>query len=120
MVEKKAPLAAPFMITKAMSGPSSVEVGQIASMVMAVKTNDTRIVFIEPTLSEAKPERMRPAAEDKLKPATKPAPTLGEKPSDRAYNGMKNGGTNRGKVPIALPTKMSTNVGDLSNFLSSG
>lgn len=120
MVEKKAPLAAPLMTTKAMSGPSSVEVGHIARKVMAVKTKDTRTVLIEPTLSEAKPERMRPAAEDKLKPATKPAPTLGVKPSDLVYNGRKNGGTNKGKVPIALPTKMSTNVGDLNNFLGSG
>lgn len=119
MVEKKAPLAAPLMMTKAMSGPSSVEVGQIASIVIAVKTNDTRTVLIEPTLSDAKPERMRPAAEDKLKPATKPAPTFGEKPSDLVYNGIKKGGTNRGKVPIALPTKMSTNVGDLNSFLNS-
>lgn len=120
MVEKKAPLAAPLMTTKAMSGPSSVEVGQIARKVTAVKTKDTSTVLIEPTLSEAKPERMRPAAEDKLKPATKPAPTLGEKPSDLVYSGRKKGGTNRGKVPIALPTKMSTNVGDLNNFLGSG
>jgi hypothetical protein len=107
MVEKKAPLAAPLMTTNAMSGPSSVDVGQIASIVMAVKTNDTSTVLIEPTLSEAKPETIRPAAEDKLKPATKPAPTLGEKPSDLVYNGRKNGGTNRG------------NVGDLNNFLDS-
>lgn len=101
-----------------MSGASVVEVGQMASIVTAVNTNDTRTVLMEPILSEAKPEMIRPAAEDRLKPATKPAPTLGEKPSDLVYNGIKNGGTNRGKVPIALPMKISTNVGDLNRLLN--
>lgn len=117
IVEKKAPLAAPLMTTKTMSGPRAVDVGQIASIVTAVRTSDARTVLMEPTLSDAKPERMRPAADERLKPATKPAPTLAEKPSDLVYSGMKNGGTNRGNVPIALPMKMSTKVGDLNNFL---
>lgn len=118
IVEKKAPLAAPLITTKTISGASSVDVGQIASIETAVKTRDARTVLIDPTLSDAKPERMRPAAEDRLKPATKPAPTLVEKPSDLVYNGRKNGGTNKGNVPTALPTKMSTNVGDLNSFLN--
>lgn len=118
IVEKKAPFAAPFIMTKAISGPSVVDVGQIANMVTAVKTRDARTVLMEPTLSDAKPDIIRPAADDRLKPATKPAPAFVEKPSDLMYNGIKNGGTNKGKVPIALPTNMSTNVGDLNNFLN--
>ena len=93
IVEKKAPLAAPLITTKTISGASVVDAGQTASMVMAVKLNDTSSVLSEPSLSHAMPDPIRPNAEARLKPATRLAPTPGENPMDLVYIGMKKGAT---------------------------
>ena len=117
MVEKKAPLAAPLMTTKTMRGASVVEVGQIASIVTAVRTSEIKTVLSEPSLSLVTPERIRPKAEARLKPATNPAPMPDEKPMDSAYSGIKKGATKRGNVPIALPINTRTNTTDLKSDL---
>ena len=93
IVEKNAPLAAPLITTKAISGASVVEAGQTANMVTAVSSKDTSKVLRDPSLSQAIPDKIRPNADDRLNPATRLAPTLEENPIDRAYEGMKKGGT---------------------------
>jgi len=66
-------------------------------------------VFTGPMTSDENPQVSRPSAEEKLKPATRADPAEGEKPSEVAYRGRKNGGTKRGKVPIAVPRKRVEN-----------
>ena len=53
-----------------------------------------------------RPQQSRPIADEKLKPATKPAPTLEDRPRELLYKGRKKGGTKRGKVASA-PAKKS-------------
>lgn len=117
IVEKKAPLAAPLIATKTTSGASVVDAGQTASMVTAVSVSDTSKVLSAPSLSHAMPDPIRPNAEARLKPATRLAPTLDEKPRDLVYSGMKKGGTYRGNVPMALPTNTRSKLRDLKSRL---
>ena len=101
MVAKNDPFDAPFTTTNRIIGPRVVETGHNASMLMALRENAMNSVFSGPSLSQRKPEKIRPMADEKLNPETRPAPVLDDRPIDRLYNGRKNGGTRRGNVPTA-------------------
>lgn len=81
IVEKKPPLEAPLMSTNTTSGPRLSDAGQRASMLTDVSTSDTNSTLTDPSRSQAMPEKMRPTAEARLKPATRPAPVAEERPS---------------------------------------
>lgn len=119
MQEKKPPLAAPLTMAKATNGPKEVETGQSTSILPALRTNDRRRVFTGPMESHSTPHKSRPIAEEKLKPATRPAPRLDERPSEVLYKGRKKGGTNKGKVPIAPARNNRINLMSLSSDLYS-
>ena len=76
MVAKKPPFAAPLTITKVMSGPNEVEAGQRTNILTAEVINARNSEFKGPIKSQSNPEKSRPTAEEKLKPATRPAPAL--------------------------------------------
>jgi hypothetical protein len=82
IVEKKPPFDMPFMMTKTTIGASVVEIGHRASMLNAVRESDMKSTFSAPNLSQRIPQQMRPTAEAKLNPATRPAPVLDERPMD--------------------------------------
>lgn len=82
IVEKKPPFDMPLMRTKTISGPMVVDAGHMASMLMAVNRTDTNSVLSDPIRSHAKPDTIRPTAEARLKPATRPAPAVDEKPRE--------------------------------------
>jgi hypothetical protein len=77
MVAKKPPLAAPLMITNAMSGLNEVETGQRTNILTADVIKARNSEFKGPIRSQSNPEKSRPTADEKLKPATRPAPALG-------------------------------------------
>ena len=81
MVEKKPPLPAPLMMTKTARGARVVEAGQRASILRALSIRDRKRALSAPILSQSTPQRMRPTAEEKLNPATRPAPALVERPT---------------------------------------
>ena len=109
IVEKNPPFAAPLMMTKAIRGATVLDTGHNTSMLNALKRRDRKSVLSGPTRSPRNPNPSLPRAEEKLKPATKPAPVLVERPSDALYSGRKNGGTKRGKVATAPAMKSTTN-----------
>lgn len=80
IVEKKPPLLAPLSRTNTTKGPSVVEAGQMASMLSAVSAFDRKRAFSAPMRSLRKPVRMRPTADEMLKPATSAAPAPDENP----------------------------------------
>jgi hypothetical protein len=82
MVLKKPPFAAPLMMTKRIKGPKELETGHIASMLSALSISEMRRVFTGPIKSDRKPQHSRPTAEEKLNPATRPAPAEGERPKE--------------------------------------
>lgn len=106
IVEKKPPFAAPLITTNTASGATAVDSGHSANMLKAVNMNEMKRVFSGPKTSHANPLAIRPNALAKLKPATSPAPVLDDMPRELLYSGRKNGGTNRGNVPIAPARKM--------------
>jgi hypothetical protein len=118
IVEKNPPLETPLMITKAIIGASVVEAGHRASMLNAVSERERKSVFSGPSLSQRIPHPILPIADEKLKPATKAAPVLDDRPIDLEYSGKKKGGTKRGNVPTAPAMKMITKVNDLNKRLS--
>ncbi len=83
IVEKNPPLAAPLITTKTASGAKVIEAGHSASMLTAVRVSEINKVFSAPSLSHIKPHIMRPTAEEKLKPARRPAPVLEDSPIER-------------------------------------
>lgn len=82
IVAKKPPLAAPLMITKTTRGPKESETGHITNVLIVVRDRPMKRVFRGPKASAARPELRRPTAEEILKPAIRPAPVLGERPSE--------------------------------------
>ena len=65
-VAKYMPFEAPLMTAKKANGTKVVEAGHSASMLTALRINETMSVFRGPRLSEQKPPRMRPMADEKL------------------------------------------------------
>jgi hypothetical protein len=118
IVEKKPPLLIPFRTTKRANGPRDVEAGQMASMLRPDIKFEKNNVFKAPRLSLARPVRMRPTAEEMLKPATSAAPVLDEKPRALVYSGMKKGVTYSGNVPMAPERKTRLNVRLLNRRLT--
>src|SRR5271170_1717663 len=82
IMAKKPPLAAPLIMTKAINGPSVLETGHKASILNALKTKEKSRVLTGPTLSPKSPQQTRPMAEEKLKAATRAAPTCACRPRD--------------------------------------
>lgn len=82
IVEKKPPFAAPLMMTNRINGPKEFDTGQIANMLKALRNNERSKVLTGPIESHRKPQQRRPTAEEKLKPATRPAPADGERPRE--------------------------------------
>jgi hypothetical protein len=83
IVEKKPPFAAPLRTTNAINGASVVEAGHKASIVMALINKEMDKALSEPILSHRKPQRILPAADERLKPAKRPAPVDEDRPIDR-------------------------------------
>lgn len=107
------------MITNTMRGPRVVDTGHNASILTELSTNERRRVFSGPKRSLMNPQARRPTADEKLKPATRPAPALGERPSEVLYNGRKNGGTKRGKVATTPVRNRTVNLKLRKRFLVS-
>ena len=118
IVEKNPPFAIPFTTLNTANGARVVETGQTASMLMAAKLSDRNRALRGPILSHKKPLRIRPTADAKLKPANRPAPVAELKPTALANRGMKKGGTNRGKVPMAPPMNTKAKLGSLKSRLN--
>jgi hypothetical protein len=119
MVLKNPPLAAPLMITKAINGPRVFDTGQSTNILNALNIRDSKSVFTGPIKSDRKPQQSRPTADEKLKPATRPAPAEGDSPKELLYSGRKKGGTKRGNVAIAPARKSVTNLTSLKSALNS-
>ena len=84
MVLKNPPFAAPLIITNAIRGARVVDAGQRASILSALKISERSSVFTGPMKSDRRPQQRRPTADEKLNPATRPAPADGESPSEAA------------------------------------
>jgi hypothetical protein len=82
MQEKNPPLEAPLIMTKAINGPNELEMGHNTSILAALRMRDMNSVLSGPIASHRKPHTRRPTAEEKLNPATSPAPTLDDKPRE--------------------------------------
>lgn len=93
IVEKNPPLLIPFNTTNNARGPNDVDAGHIANILSPVMRFDRNSVLSAPSLSLAKPVKIRPIAEEMLKPATRAAPVLDGKLRALVYSGMKNGVT---------------------------
>lgn len=117
IVLKNPPLAIPFMITNTTKGPRELDTGQIANILNALPSKDRRSVLTGPIESDMKPQQRRPTADEKLKPATRPAPAEADRPRELLYNGRKNGGTRRGKVAMAPARKSVVNLTSLNKAL---
>ena len=83
-----------------------LEIGHNVSILMVLRLSARKSVFKGPKRSHKKPLPILPTAEARLKPATRLAPTRGDKPSEALYRGRKNGGTKSGNVAMA-PAKKS-------------
>lgn len=79
--EKKPPFETPFKMQKIARGARDCETGQMTSMLKADSSSDARSTLTGPNLSQQKPQIIRPMADDRVNPATRPAPVLDEKPS---------------------------------------
>lgn len=102
-----------------MRGPRVVDTGHNTSILTELSSSEMRRVFSGPKRSLMNPQARRPTADEKLKPATSPAPALGERPSEALYNGRKNGGTKRGKVATTPVRNRTVNLKFRKRFLLS-
>lgn len=116
-MEKKPPLATPLIITNIAKEARDVEFGQITNIVKAFNARQIKSVLSAPIRSQNRPHITRPIAEEKLKPARRPAPVDDDRPTDLLYNGRKKGGTSNGNVAIAPARKMVRNPPSLNKFL---
>ena len=82
IVEKKPPFAAPLIMTKTTRGTSVLDTGHNTNILIALRRRDRKSVLRGPSMSLKNPNPSRPTADEKLKPATKPAPVLVERPND--------------------------------------
>ena len=83
--------------------------GHNVSILMVLRLSARKSVFKGPKRSHKKPLPILPTAEARLKPATRLAPTRGDKPSEALYWGRKNGGTKSGNVAMAPAKKRMEN-----------
>jgi len=103
------------MTTKAMRG--AIVLGQRVSILTVLRLSARIRVFRGPARSHTKPQPTLPTAEERLKPATRLAPTKGERPSEALYKGRKKGGTKSGNVATAPATKSTENRKSLKRRL---
>lgn len=82
IVAKNPPFDAPLMIEKMIRGASEFETGHSASMLRALTDKAMNSAFNGPIQSQARPLKIRPTAEEKLKEAMRPAPAAEENPRD--------------------------------------
>jgi len=82
IVEKNPPLDAPLTMTNATRGPRVLDTGHNTNILPAHVANARKSVFNGPILSLRSPHPIRPTAEEKLKPATRAAPELEERPRE--------------------------------------
>ena len=82
IVLKNPPFAAPFMITKTINGPRVSDTGHSTNILRALIKSEMKSVLTGPMKSARNPQRRRPTADEKLKPATRPAPADGDSPSE--------------------------------------
>ena len=82
IVLKNPPFAAPLIITNAISGPKLLLTGHRTNILNALKSSAMNNVLTGPIKSDRNPHANRPTAEEKLNPATKPAPAEGERPRE--------------------------------------
>lgn len=82
MVEKNPPLATPLMTTKIVRDAREVDVGQITSIVKAFSERQRNSVLSAPILSQNSPHSTLPTADEKLNPASSPAPVEEDSPMD--------------------------------------
>lgn len=97
------------MMTKTSRGAVVLEMGHNVSVLMVLRLSARKSVFKGPKRSHRKPLPILPTAEARLKPATRLAPTRGDKPSEALYRGRKNGGTKSGNVAMAPAKKRMEN-----------
>ena len=101
MVKKNTSFAIPFIAAKTISGPITLDIGHMASMLTAFRTIVNRSTLVGPTLSQAKPALKRPMAVQALKPATMPAPVEIDNLIEWAKSSRKNGGIKGANVLTA-------------------
>lgn len=118
-MEKKPPFAAPLTITNTAKGAIVSDTGQMANMLMALMRRQKNSVLSAPSLSQRRPQRTLPTADEKLKPAKSPAPVDVDSPIDELYSGKKKGGTSRGKVATAPAMKTMRKRASLNSDLGS-
>lgn len=119
-MEKNAPFPIPFMMMKTTSGARDVDTGQIASMLNALRTIEMKRAVTGPIASHRNPQLTRPTAEERLNVANSTEAVVAEIPNDKAYSGMKKGGTSKGNVAIPVPKNNKTNLGSLNKALLDG
>ena len=102
---KNPPFAMPLMTTKKVRGTTVLEAGHRVNVLTALKLSARKKVFKGPKRSLRKPQPSRPEAEARLRPATRPAPTEGDRPNEVLYRGRKKGGTKIGNVAAAPARK---------------
>jgi hypothetical protein len=96
----------PAIMTKTTKGAISVDSGQTSSMPIPFNPIARIKLFTGPMMSESWPKEIRPSAEARLKPDTRPAEANEERPIDCPYIGRKKGGTRRGNVASAEATQI--------------
>lgn len=117
MVEKKPPFPTPFITAKNNNGASVVDIGQMASMLIAFRNKQKHRVLRAPILSQRNPQRTLPMAEEKLNPAKRPAPVTNDRPIDQLNMGRKNGGTRSAKVAMAPARNIRRNLASVNKVL---
>lgn len=80
-VEKYPPFAAPLITTKTINGARESDTGQIINILKALRIKERKSVLTGPTESARNPQHIRPTADEKLNPATRPAPVEGVSPT---------------------------------------
>jgi hypothetical protein len=107
-----------LIITNAINGPKLLLTGHKTNILIAENNSAMKSVLTGPIESDRKPHARRPTAEEKLNPATRPAPAEGERPREVEYKGRKKGGTKRGKVPMVPAKNRVVNCTFLNRFHS--
>jgi len=100
------PADIPAKMTKMIKGASSELKGQMSNIPIPFIPMAKIRLFTGPMMSDNCPKEIRPNAEARLKPDTRPAEANDERPIDWPYIGKKKGGTRSGKVARADATQM--------------
>ena len=93
------------MMAKTTRGAVVLEMGHNVSILIVLRLSARKSVLMGPKRSHKKPLPILHTADARLKPATRLAPTRGDKPSEALYRGRKNGGTKSGNVAMAPAKK---------------